>query len=448
MDPLTRASAEDRGMVVRFLFIFVALVVGIAAASIVPQVAQTARTVIAAIPGLGGVSAQEPTKVFSKEIGVKDAHAEVKDDGHGHGAGGVEKGDTKEGAIKLDTDQITAAKIDTAKAFEGTLARRLVVPGTLVPASDRIGRVAAKVVGTVAELNKQLGDSVVKGEVVAVLDSREVADAKSEYLAASVNFDLQKTLFERQQALFQKQISAEQQFLRARTAFSEVQLRLDLARQKLMALGVPEKEIAGLTRQSTALQRYELRAPIGGRIVERLVNLGTPVGGEGQAKELYGIADLSQVWVELAISPRDLPSVKEGQAVQITMGGTNERTDGKIVFKSPILNPETRSARVVAEITNTNGAWQPGAFVTAGILVEEQKASLVVPKSALQTVGKEAVVFVRTPEGFEKREVALGRSDGQSTEIVFGLDAGEEIAIANTFTLKAELGKSEASHAH
>ena len=86
--------------------------------------------------------------------------------------------------------------------------------------------------------------------------------------------------------------------------------------------------------------------------------------------------------------------------------------------------------------------------MTAGILVEEQKASLVVPKSALQTVGKEAVVFVRTPEGFEKREVALGRSDGQSTEIVFGLDAGEEIAIANTFTLKAELGKSEASHAH
>ena len=54
----------------------------------------------------------------------------------------------------------------------------------------------------------------------------------------------------------------------------------------------------------------------------------------------------------------------------------------------------------------------------------------------------------RTKDGFEKREVVLGRTDGQSTEIVFGLDPGEEIAVANTFTLKAELGKSEASHAH
>ena len=126
----------------------------------------------------------------------------------------------------------------------------------------------------------------------------------------------------------------------------------------------------------------------------------------------------------------------------------NERADGKIVFKSPMLNPETRSARVVAQISNKSGVWQPGAFVTAGIVVEEQKAPLVVPKTALQTVGKDQVVFVRTPEGFEKREVVLGRTDGQSTEIVFGLDPGEEIAVANTFTLKAELGKSEASHAH
>jgi cobalt-zinc-cadmium efflux system membrane fusion protein len=81
-------------------------------------------------------------------------------------------------------------------------------------------------------------------------------------------------------------------------------------------------------------------------------------------------------------------------------------------------------------------------------VVEEQRAPLVVPKSALQTIGKEDVVFVRTPDGFEKREVTLGRSDGQSTEILFGLFPGEDIAIANTFNLKAELGKSEASHAH
>jgi len=430
----------------RFLLVFVALVVGVVVASVVPDVSRTAQTALSFMPllELAQFSAQQPTTPPKADI--KDAHSGGKDDGHG--AGGTEKGEGKEGAIKLSDDQISAAKIEIAKTSDGTLTRRLTVPGTVTPAANRIGRVAAKVVGTVADLNKQLGDTVAKGEVVAVVDSREVADAKSEYLAAQVNFELQKTLFERSEMLFQKNITAEQQFLRARTNFTEVQLRFDLARQKLMALGVPDSEIAGLSRESTALQRYELRAPLAGRVIERLVSLGSAVGGEGQPKELYGIADLSRVWVELAVSPRDLSLVKEGQVVQITAGGMSERADGKIVFKSPVLNAETRSARVVAQIANKDGVWQPGAFVTAEIVVEEQKAPLVVPKTALQTVDKDQVLFVRTPKGFEKRVVATGRSDGQSTEIEFGLDPGEEIAITNTFTLKAELGKSEASHAH
>lgn len=471
-------------MVLRTLFVIIAIAASAVVTSLVPEVSQTIRAALASLtlsvhsaaaslplpePVRNAIAALPPPTLAAQDRAAappkhaegKEGHAddEHKDgtspagrapakggDGHGHAEGAEEE--AAEGTLKLSPEQITTARIETAKAAEGTLARRLTVPGTIAPAADRVGRVAAKVVGTVAELNKQLGDPVAKGEVVAVLDSREVAEAKSEYLAASVNFELQRTLFEREQGLFQKNIIAEQQFLRTRTAFSEVQLRVDLARQKLLALGVPEKDVATLSRQTQALQRYELRSPVAGRVVERLVDLGAPVGGEGQAKELFGIADLSQVWVELAVSPRDLPSIKEGQTVQVTAGGLNETATGKIVFKSPILNQETRSARVVAQIASKDGAWQPGTFVTANITVEEQKAPLVVPKSALQTIGKEQVVFVRTPEGFEKREVALGRTDGQATEIVFGLDPGEEIAVANTFTLKAELGKSEASHAH
>ena len=455
-------------MITRLFVIVLVGALGVAVGSLVPDVSQAVRTAIASVPipalarlgareSLNG-SAEQPSDVKGEHEAdsnghahdaEKDAHTGDDRDAPEHGAAEDEhEEEAPEGTLKLSSEQIASARIETTKASEGLLARRLTVPGTIIPAADRVARVAAKVVGTVAELNKQLGDPVAKGEVVAVLESREVAETKSEYLAASVNFDLQKTLFEREQGLFRKNITAEQQFLRARTTFSEVQLRVDLARQKLFALGVPQEEITALSRQTPALQRYELRSPITGRIVERIVDLGAPVGGEGQAEELYGIADLSQVWVELAISPRDLPSVKEEQPVQITMGGTNEKVQGKIIFKSPILSQETRSARVIAHLPNQSGTWQPGAFVTANIAVEEQEVPLVVPTSALQTIDKDQVVFVRTPEGFKKREVALGRSDSQATEIVRGLDPGEEIAITNTFTLKAELGKSEASHAH
>jgi len=111
------------------------------------------------------------------------------------------------------------------------------------------------------------------------------------------------------------------------------------------------------------------------------------------------------------------------------------------VFISPLLDKDTRSARVIAEIDNHDGVWRPGTFVTAAISVEEQPVSVVVPNSAIQTIGGEKVVFVRTPDGFEKRAVVAGRSDDRLTEIATGLLPGEIIAAANTFLLKAELLK-------
>lgn len=428
-------------MLSRFILVAGGIAAGLAAASMVPQFTQTTQSVIASAVPFARLNAQKPSS--SAEQSIPKAHVEGEDE-EAH----ANEESTKDGFIKLSQGQANEAGIRVAKASPGTLARYLTVPGTIVPAADRVGRVAAKVVGTVAEMRKQLGDVVEAGEVVAAIDSREVADAKSEYLGANVNFDLQKTLFAREQSLFEKKISAEQQFLRAQTTFAEVRLRVELARQKLAALGVPDQEITALSLQSQALQRYELRAPVSGKIVERVASLGAAVGGEGQPKELYGIADLTVLWVDLAVSPRDLVAVKEGQSVEITSGGAADRISGKVVFKSPILNSESRTARVVAQIPNKSGFWQPGAFVTAAIGLEEQKSPLVVPKSALQTVGKDQVVFVRVSGGFEKREVVIGRSDAHSREIVFGLAPGEEVAVAGSFSLKAELGKAEASHAH
>jgi len=373
--------------------------------------------------------------------GVKDS------DNHAHKPG--EKGrhaESEEGRIKMPADKVAAAKIGVAKVGGGALARRIIVPGTVAPDPDRVARIAAKVIGTVSELRKRLGDRVEKNEVVAILESREVAEARSEYIAASVSQKLQETLFERARSLFQKQILAEQSFLREQNALDQARLRTDLARQKLSALHFDE-DFAALDKQAVPnLRLYELHSPIGGQVTERMVNLGAPVGGEGQAKELYVISDLSTVWVELALPTSDLEVVKSGQGLSVSSG--ESRGVGKIVFISPLLDKETRSARVIGELDNKDLKWRPGSFVTAQIAIEEQRVDILVPRSALQTIGAEQVVFVRTAEGFEKREVTVGRGDDAAVEIVFGLDAGETIAVSNTFVLKAELGKAEAEHSH
>lgn len=356
---------------------------------------------------------------------------------------GVESKDDPQGVIRLSEDEIGSAGIETATAQVGTIAHRIVVPGAIIPHADRVAHVSVRVSGMVAELRKKVGDAVAANEVLAIVESREFADAKSEYLAAKLTDELQQDIFERDKALWEKKILAEQQFLRSRNQAANAKVRHDIARQKLFALGLTQAEIADLPNQpEAALRQQEVRSPIGGRVVERKVNLGVVVGRDDLETELFVVADLDPVWVDMAISPTDLPSIKEGQAVSITTRGIAASVEGKIVFISPMLDKNSRSARAVAEITNHNGMWRPGSFVTAGVALEEQPVAIAIPTSAVQSIGAATVVFAQIPEGFQKRQVALGQSDERAVEVLSGLHAGETIAVTNTFLLKAELLKA------
>jgi cobalt-zinc-cadmium efflux system membrane fusion protein len=144
------------------------------------------------------------------------------------------------GHIELSDDQIREAGITLTQANGGMLKRHFLAPGSLIPDADHIGRVSVRVLATVAELRKRLGDSVEKGEIVAAIESREVADAKSEYLAARLTNDLQQTLYNRQKILVESRTVSENEFLRTRLTANDAQIKLDGARQKLFALGLSE----------------------------------------------------------------------------------------------------------------------------------------------------------------------------------------------------------------
>jgi cobalt-zinc-cadmium efflux system membrane fusion protein len=418
--------------------------------------------VLVAILGLGVIS------IMSFAHVNEGYQPSVKADAESDGDHGRPKATPKAEAeeiprlVKLSEDQIGASNIAVSPVRNGIIRQRQSVPGVIAMDSDRVGRIAANVVGIVAELRKKLGDPVQKGEVIAVLESREVADARGEYISALVAYQLQSTLFERDRALWEKQFTPEQQFLKTRSAYTEARVRVDLARQKLLALNVDSREITEtLSKQASAvveakegaavpsegaassLRRYELRSPIVGRVVERRVDLGAPVGKEGQEAELYVIADLSRLWVELALPTADLENVKEGQSVTIK-GSASRKASGKIIFISPMLNNETRAARVIAAIDNPGLTWRPGTFVTAEIAIDEDAVDKSIPLAALQKFNGVNAVFVRTADGFERRDVLIGKQDGDNAEVSAGLKEDEQIAVSNTFILKAELGKSSA----
>jgi cobalt-zinc-cadmium efflux system membrane fusion protein len=414
---------------IRIAILLAGVGLGILCAAVAPVAPELVRSTAASVPGFGWLA---PDRGSSEAPRGPD-HAN----------------ESEKGSIKLTAEQIEAAAITVAEVRDGVLRPRLRVPGTITPSADRVARVAVKLLGTVAELRKRLGDDVVAGEVVAVIDSREVADAKSEYLSTRSTHELQQTLFARAKMLWEGKASSENDYLRGRAAAEEARIKMESARQKLFALGLPEAEIATLPDQPAAsLRRHELRSPITGRVAERRVDLGALVGREGLESELYVIADLSEVWSDLAVAPADIAKVREGQEITLLAGPTGERAEGRVIFVSPLLDKDTRSARAVAALPNAKVRWHPGIFVTAEIPLALLAAAIVVPKAAVQSIKGEPAVFVRTSDGFEKRSVRAGREDDDSVEIVAGLTAGERIAVGNSFTLKAELGKADADEEH
>jgi cobalt-zinc-cadmium efflux system membrane fusion protein len=228
-----------------------------------------------------------------------------------------------------------------------------------------------------------------------------------------------------------------------------MRIKLEVSRQKLFALGLTDDQIVVLPQQPVeTLRRQELRAPIAGRVAERRVDLGSLVGREGQESELFVIVDLTVVWADLAVPAADLNTVHEGQSIALTSGNHAEPIPATVMFVSPLLDKDTRFARVLASVDNPSHRLRPGSFVTAAIPVHATAAGITVPKTALQTIKDDIVVFVRTTDGFEPRKITTGRDDDLSVEVTSGLSAGERIATTNTFILKAELGKGDAEHQH
>ena len=346
------------------------------------------------------------------------------------------------GLLPMSDEQIKLAQIDLVEVGPAAIARRLVVPGSVVPDANLIAHVSVKLSGTVAELRKNIGEDVAKDEMIAVLESREVADAKSEYLAAKLTNDLQQDLSTRDKTLWDSRVGTEQQYLRSRNAAAQTEMRVKIARQELLALGLGENEITAVPGAPEAsLRRPDVRSSISGRVAERKVELGTAVGRDSLETELFVVVDLSRVWVELSVASSDLQLIKEGQSVKISARGLAETTIGKIIFVSPLVDKDTRTARVVAEISNPDQTWRPGSFVTAGIMLNERAVAVAGRATATQKLDGQPIVFVRTKDGFEKRNVVVGESEDQAIEIVSGVTPGETIATTNTFSLKAELSK-------
>ena len=352
----------------------------------------------------------------------------------------------EEKIVRVSETQRKELGIEVAAAQSGNLKTQLSLTGTMSLNTDRFVRIVSRIPGVVREVRKNLGETVRAGEVMAVIDSRELADAKGAYLAATERMTLTAETFQREKDLWEKKISPAEDYLKAKQAHAEARIELRLAKQKLIALGFSEPSLKQLVNEPEAsLTRYEIVAPLAGTVIEKRLNVGEFVKDD---TEVFNVADLRTVWVNLNVPPADVTFVEKGQHVHITAGAHLPEVEGKISYIGAVVVEDTRTVPVRAELPNPDGRWRPGLFVTARLTTKETTASVLIPKAAIQTIEGKPSVFVRIPEGFEARAVTLGQSNETHTEITAGLAAGERYAATETFVLKAELAKGEAEHQH
>ncbi len=383
----------------------------------------------------GHARENKENKENQKDNGSKEEHAahEDKEAGEHH---------DEEGQIAMTAEQISAAGITLREAGPLRIDSGLQLPGEIRFNEDRTAHVVPQVAGIVESVSATLGQAVKKGQVLAVISSSAVSEQRAELLNAEQRLALARSNHQREKQLWEQQISAEQDYQQARAALQEAEVAVRNARQKLRAIGATGS--AG-PAESVHLNRYQIRAPFDGIVVEKHLGLGEAVREDANA---FLISDLSSVWAEIVVSPKDLPQVRMGSPVVVRATAFDAAASGKISYVGALIGEQTRTAKAHVVLPNPQQAWRPGLFVTVEVMTDSVQAPVAVAADAVQTVENQSVVFVRVDEGFKAQAVRTGRNDGKVVEIVEGLKAGQRYAATGSFAIKAELGKGSAEHSH
>jgi membrane fusion protein, heavy metal efflux system len=369
-------------------------------------------------------NAEEKQDEHAKESGAKGAAAkpEAKHD---------------DGLVKLDEGQTRAAAIGVSPAGPAKLQSAQEFQGEIRFNEDRTAHVVPRLAGVAESVTANLGQAVRRGEVLAVIASTSLSEQRSELLTAQRRLEAARVTYERERTLWQEKISAEQDYLQAQTALREAEIAVANSRQKLSAIGAQPA--------TSGLNRFEVRAPFDGIVVDKHLTLGEAVKED---TSIFTISDLNTVWAEFAVAPKDLDVARVGQKVVVSSSASQTKVQGVISYVGALLGEQTRTARARVTLANPQGAWRPGLFVTVCVLGSDQDVALAVPVDAVQTVENQPTVFKAVPRGFQATPVRPGRSDGKNVEILGGLQAGDQVATSNAFVLKAEKGKASASHTH
>ncbi len=208
---------------------------------------------------------------------------------------------------------------------------------------------------------------------------------------------------------------------------------------------VHKGDLLAIIESNESLTAYELRSSIDGIVIDMHFTKGETAQ---RPDHYFAVADLSEVWVDLSVYQKYLPQLNIGQSATILINTEIPEVAGTISYLSPTIDEHTRTATARVVMKNIDGEFRPGQFVMGRIIVDKIQSSIIIPKTALETINEQTVVFVIDEHGFEPRIVLIGKENHKNVEILSGLTVGQEYVMKNGFVLKAQIAKGTFSGGH
>jgi cobalt-zinc-cadmium efflux system membrane fusion protein len=321
-------------------------------------------------------------------------------------------------------------KLATAAAASGMLSPTVHVTGTVDFDPDRVAAIGARIAGRVRAVLKLEGDPVKPGDVMAEIESAELGAAQAALISARAHAAAAVANERREKELANAKISSSRDAeLAAATAAS--------ARADLLAAEGRVKAMGGRPNAEPGV--LQLQSPIAGRVVTRNLSRGQFVEPTLTA---FKVADLSRVFVELAVFERDVQNIRVGDAVELhASGGARAHVQGRVAYVGDEIDLQTKTAPVRVIVEQQSVPLRPGQSVLAKIHTSARAdAVLVLPRDAVTSVDGKSTVFVAHGElAVEPRAIQLGRQDGQHVEVTSGLAEGEQVVVSGVFALKSEI---------
>ena len=349
------------------------------------------------------------------------------------------------GVVKID-QSITKSLIETGVVEDIEREKVLKFTGQVQLDRTRSVEIVPTGSGQVKHVIKLLGEKIEKGDILAVIHSADLGQAKANFLEVQAKLELTQATFKREKDLYEKKVSSQADYLNALNGLKAAEASYTAAEKKLHLFGLEAHQIGSIKdeKENGEFASLVLRAPQAGTIIKQNISAGKIVG---TTESLCTIADLSNLWVWCDVYEKNLAELHEqfatGEALQAVVHVKAFRSnefEGVVDLVGDLMDEHTRTVKIRAQVKNPEGKLRPGMFAEVEVMIPGEGYMTAVRRNAIMSDAGENFVFEHWKDDlWVRRDVTVGSVHGDYAEILGGIGKGTTIVTGGAFMLKSDI---------